>query len=86
MSLTYVDMAGGKCCVQNSAMDCRLQFRAVIVSDQSVPCFCLVHFSEQKTLDAGIPGGITAMGAEIYLWIVAKSPTGPSTTTAQKVL
>lgn len=48
MSLTYVDMAGGKCSVQSSPMDSRLQFKAVIVSDQSAPCFCLVHSPERE--------------------------------------
>lgn len=82
MSLTYVDMAGGKCCVQSSAMDCRLQLKAVIVSDQSVPCLCPLHLSEEE--DPGCWdswGKITAIGAQIQLWSVAKSPTGATTTT-----
>lgn len=76
MSLTYVDMAGGKCCVQSSPMDCRLQLQAVIVSDQPV------HLSEAE--DPGCWdswGKITALGAEMQLWIVAKSPSGPCTIT-----
>lgn len=84
-SLTHVDVAGGKCSVQSSAMDCRLQLRAVIVSDQSVPCSCLVHLSEQE--DPGSRhswGKITAMAAEMELWVVAKSPAGPTTTTTEK--
>lgn len=32
---------------QSSPMDLRLQFKAVIVSDQAVPCFSLVRLSEQ---------------------------------------
>lgn len=82
MSLTYVDMAGGRCCVQSSAMDCRLQLKAVIVRDQSVPCFC------PEREDSGCChswGKITAIGAETQLWVVAKSPAGPSTTT-EKIL
>lgn len=41
MFLTCVDVAGGKRCVAEFSMDSRLQLKAVIVSDQSVPCSSL---------------------------------------------
>lgn len=87
MSLSDVDVAGGKCCVQSSAMDCRLQLRAGIVSDQAVPCLCLVHLAEAGDPGLGFLGEkITAIGAGMQLWLVAKSPAGPSTTTTGEIL